>query len=84
MLRVYCATISIGVNMRIVCLTTFLDGRDRYEEGDVRTVSDVDGQRFVDQGWASADGVTATPVGAPSTDLDVQNAKLGVADSKGA
>lgn len=71
--------------MKIVCLTTFLDGRDRYEEGDTRTVSDKDGQRFIKNGWASAEGPTQAAL--PNTDpadLVVHNAASGVTDKKGA
>lgn len=47
--------------MRIKCLTTFLEGRDRFEAGDVRTVPDADAARFIAAGWAAdaADAVTA-------------------------
>lgn len=38
--------------MKIKVLNTFLDGRDRFEKDDVRTVSDEDGARFVGNGWA--------------------------------
>lgn len=40
--------------MRIKCLTTFLEGRDRFEAGDVRTVPDADAARFIAAGWAAA------------------------------
>jgi hypothetical protein len=71
--------------MRIVCLTTFKDGARTFAENDVCTVADEDGQRFVDNGWATVEGTTAT-VGtiASPVDLAVHNAVLGVADKKGA
>lgn len=60
--------------MRITPLQTFLDGRDRYEAGDSRTVSDADGERFIKNGWAVESGGTAEPVESPSdVTLEVQN-----------
>lgn len=50
--------------MRIQCLTTFLDGRDRFEQGDVRTVGDEAGARFVAAGWAVAEGDVPQPAAA--------------------
>lgn len=38
--------------MKIECNTTFLDGIERFENGDVRTVDDERGAYFVSQGWA--------------------------------
>lgn len=62
--------------MRIQCLTTFLDGRDRYEQGDVRTVPDEAGARFVAAGWAVADGDVPPPAAAAApTELSIDNAK---------
>lgn len=64
--------------MRIQCLTTFLDGPDRFERGDLRTVADERGAFFVAQGWAAPEGrVTA----AASTEhgnvvLDIQDATM--------
>ena len=62
--------------MKIEALTTFLDGRDRYEKGDIRTVPDADGARFCAAGWAKdISGAVAT--GAPAageTTLDIANA----------
>jgi hypothetical protein len=63
--------------MKIEALTTFLEGRDRFELGDVRTVDDTRGAYFVSNGWAKdiTDGVVTTPfVG--ETDLVVQNVDL--------
>lgn len=62
--------------MKIICLTTFLDGRDRFESGDVRQVDDDRAQRFIAAGWAAdaaADGVQVPDAGTTSTDLDVHN-----------
>lgn len=39
--------------MKIHCLTTFLDGVDRFEQGDQRTVDDERGARLVANGWAT-------------------------------
>ena len=71
--------------MKIECLTTFLDGKDRYESGDVRTVDDEKGAQFVANGWAkdvtgrvvTGDAVT---VGA---DLAINNSVIGLGDSNG-
>lgn len=38
--------------MKIKCLTTFLDGTERFEQDDVRTVADERGAAFVAAGWA--------------------------------
>lgn len=61
--------------MKINALTTFLDGRDRYEKDDERTVSDEDGARFVAAGWAEdLSGTVATGVAAVgATNLQVDN-----------
>lgn len=62
--------------MKITCLTTFLDGAERFEKDDVRTVEDERGAYFVDQGWASADGVTGEVVN-QAIDLAVQDGVMG-------
>lgn len=72
--------------MRIRCLTTFLDDRDRFEAGDVRTVDDEKGARFIANGWAEdaqlPEAVAFTP--APSVvELDTQSPKLGAKDNNG-
>jgi hypothetical protein len=66
--------------MRIECTTTFLHGTDRFEAGDVRTVSDELGAYFVAQGWAKGDVAVAAPA---EVSLDVQNSTIGVGDSNG-
>lgn len=38
--------------MKIEALTPFLDGTDRFEAGDIRTVSDERGYKFIAHGWA--------------------------------
>ena len=38
--------------MKIEILETFLDGRDRYEKGEIREVSDDSGVYFCGCGWA--------------------------------
>jgi hypothetical protein len=61
--------------MKIVCDTTFLHGRDRFEKGDQRTVDDEAGAYFIAQGWAHVDGATTAAV--PQTGdvtLNVHNA----------
>lgn len=71
--------------MKIECLTTFLDGKDRYESWDVRTVDDDKGAQFVANGWAAdvagrvatGDAVTA------GADLAINNSVIGLGDSNG-
>jgi len=47
--------------MKIEVLEFFLDGKDRYEEGDIRTVSQEDGEYFCSNGWAEdVEGKVAT------------------------
>jgi len=73
--------------MKIQALTTFLDGRDRFEAGDIRTVPDADGARFCANGWAAdVTGQTATGTAAAGTaDLNIHTSKLGVTSTtKGA
>lgn len=74
--------------MRIQILTTFLDGRDRFEVGDIRTVSDADGARFLAAGWARlADGTDAPSappaVQAASVDLTIHSSTIGLGDNHG-
>ncbi len=38
--------------MKIEILETFLDGKDRYEKGEVRGVTDENGRYFCGNGWA--------------------------------
>lgn len=63
--------------MRIECTDTFLDGRDRFEKGDIRTVPDSDAQRFIASGWAIEAGSGAAPVVAADAEtvLSVHNVK---------
>ena len=51
--------------MRIHCTTTFLHGRDRFEAGDVRTVSDADARYFIDNGWAAELGAEPAAAAPP-------------------
>lgn len=61
--------------MRIHCTTTFLDGRDRFEAGDTRTVADDDAARFIAAGWATAEGAAASPAApADPATLSIDNA----------
>lgn len=71
--------------MKIECTTTFLDGRDRFENGDIRTVNDERGAYFVEQGWArDLSGVvqTGTPAEGPVT-LDTHDSTIGQESSHG-
>jgi hypothetical protein len=69
--------------MRIEVVTTFLDGRDRYEAGDVRSVSEEDGARFIANGWAKRPGEPDPQAKAGVVSLAVQNSLIGVGDSNG-
>jgi len=64
--------------MKIICDTTFLDGKDRFENGDQRTVDDALGAYFVDNKWAHTVGseTDSSPTEANVT-LDVQSAVIG-------
>lgn len=64
--------------MRIQCTTTFLHGRDRFEAGDVRNVSDEDARYFIGQQWAvpaagDAQATAAAPAAPAVTTLDIHN-----------
>lgn len=59
--------------MRIECLTTFMDGAERFEAGDVRTVDDSRASAFVAHGWAKPEGGSATPATTDETTLAVQD-----------
>lgn len=61
--------------MKIVCITTFLDGSSRFEAGDVRTVDDERAARFIAAGWAHSDGTPApAATAAQPASLDIHNA----------
>ena len=59
--------------MRIMCTTTFLDGVTRFEKDDICTVSDEDGARFVENGWATAEGGAAGEPATGETTLAIHN-----------
>jgi len=63
--------------MKILCNTTFLDGRDRFEAGDTRTVDDDRGARFIAAGWAAIPGEQPVATATGDTTLDVQRAVIG-------
>jgi len=70
--------------MRIECLTTFLDGRERFEKGDTFTISDERGAYFVKNQWAKKVGdQTPAPLPTTQTDLAVHNSVIGTGDSNG-
>lgn len=62
--------------MKIICDTTFLDGVDRFEAGDARTVDDQRGAYFVRNGWAHQAGTEPTAAAVADVTLAVQNATL--------
>lgn len=63
--------------MRIICTTTFLDGRDRFEIDEVRVVDDAAGARFIAAGWARVPDADAVAAAMGDTTLDVQRAVIG-------
>jgi len=69
--------------MKIICDTTFLDGKDRFENGDQRTVDDVRGAYFIANGWAHEVGGTASDLFSGEVNLDVHNAVNGLKDNHG-
>lgn len=73
--------------MKIKCLTTFLDGADRFEQDDTRTVADERGAYFVEQGWAedlNPDAQAAAQPSAPgSVDLSINSSTVGLGDTNG-
>lgn len=62
--------------MKIICTTTFLHDRDRFEAGDARTVDDALGAYFVRNGWAHQAGAEPAAAAAGDVTLAVQNATL--------
>lgn len=70
--------------MKIKCLTTFLDGKERFEKDDVRTVDDERGAQFVANGWAEdVAGRVATGHAADAGSLTINNSTIGLGDSNG-
>lgn len=72
-----------GVSMKIICDTTFLDGADRFETGDTRTVADTRGVYFIANGWAHEAGGEPVAVASAEVTLNVQNATIGQEVSNG-
>lgn len=71
--------------MRIHCLTTFMDGADRFERDEVRHIDDARAARFIQHGWARQDDAAPAPAAASTATsmLDVQSATLVTGDSNG-
>lgn len=70
--------------MKIEVLNTFLDGMERFEAGDIRTVDDERGARFVANGWAKdTAGRVATGTTTDNADLSIQNSIIGLGDNHG-
>ena len=70
--------------MKIEALTTFIDGADRFEQGDVRTVSDERGAYFVGNGWAKdMSGEVATGEAGGNADLAINSTTHAAGDSNG-
>lgn len=70
--------------MKIEVTTTFLDGADRFEAGDQRTVPDERGAVFVKNGWAKdLAGNFALGQSDGAVDLSIHNAASASGDSNG-
>lgn len=70
--------------MKIKCLTTFIDGKERFEEDDVRTVDDDRGARFVAHGWAEdVAGRVATGQAPNVENLEINSSTIDTGDSNG-
>lgn len=64
--------------MKIEVTTTFLDGADRFEAGDQRTVPDERGAVFVKNGWAKdLAGNVASGQADGAVDLNIHNSVIG-------
>lgn len=63
--------------MEIKVLKTFLDGRDRFEAGEIRQVSDENGAYFCDCGWAEdvSGEVPTGEIKPGKTRLDIRSLK---------
>lgn len=70
--------------MKVICDTTFLDGRDRFEKGEVRVVADDRARYFIQQGWAHEEGgAAADPGAAQPINLNVDGATHAQEDTHG-
>lgn len=71
--------------MKIKVTQTFLEGSDRFEKDDERTVPDKLGAYFVAKGWATdVAGRVATGVSAEQqATLNIDNSNLSSGDSNG-
>lgn len=70
--------------MRIECTDTFLDGRERFERGDIFTIDDAQAKRFIANKWAKEVGaVDPAPIDIGTMNLDIQNASMGQKDNHG-
>lgn len=69
--------------MRIHCLTTLLDGSDRFEKDDARTVDDERGARFVANGWAKEQDGPAVTTADGDTALSIDNSNTSLEDNHG-
>jgi hypothetical protein len=70
--------------MKIHCLTTFLDDKDRFEEGETRVVDDARGYKFIGLGWACVPGDPAVvPSTTDSVNLDINSSAHAAGDSNG-
>jgi len=65
--------------MKITATTSFLHGRDRYEEGEEYEVDTALAGYFLGNGWATSDSRAARPLVADAeVSLDIQDGQIGV------
>jgi hypothetical protein len=66
--------------MRIRCLTLFKDGTHTYQQGDIVTVEEKDGYRFVGNGWAVEVVGSGGDESNVSAELSIHSSKIGVSN----
>ena len=70
--------------MKIEVIELFLDGKDRFEPTDIRTVDDERGAYFVNNGWAKdLSGEVATGAPGANADLVIESSAHVSGDSNG-
>lgn len=73
--------------MKIRANQVFLDGYDRFEEGEEYDVEPGRGEYFIRNGWADSEEFSGTSVDAPKSDeetsLEVHDVTQGVEDNNG-
>lgn len=69
--------------MKLECLTTFKEGREIYEKGDIRTVPDSIAHRALGLGWAREVGKDGIPLSSGDAALNIHKSAIGLGDSNG-